>query len=141
MKLMNTELPSYTKNEMEKLQEVLLPFVKKASRNVMWSFPLIAISIFNIFTLLFATGLNKSTALPLLVYAVIGAFGMALSKEAKLQRAEIQKVSVDYVIDRIKRSESVSEPVKERYMSLVRENPLQTMNHFVHFLEAENRAQ
>ncbi len=139
LKLTNIELPNFAKKEVEKLHEVISPFVKKASRYVFWSFPLITLSIFNILSMLFGNGLNETMISSLVVYAIIGAIGMALSKEAKLQQAEIQKVSMDYIIERIKKSEIATDRVKEKYISLVKENPLQTLNHFVNFLEVENR--
>ncbi|PGT88624.1 MULTISPECIES: DUF5392 family protein [Bacillaceae] len=139
MKLINLDLPNFAKKEIEKLQEVIAPFAKKASRYIFWSFPLIVLSIINIVTMLFGAGFNESITPSLVVYAIMGALGMALSKEAKLQQAEIQKVSMDYIVERIKKSEVVSDRVKEKYISLVKERPLQTLNHFVNFLEVENR--
>ncbi|WP_456279092.1 DUF5392 family protein [Bacillus sp. AK128] len=140
MNFFKLEVPNFAKKEIEKLQEVIAPVVKKASRYVFWSFPLIAVSLINIFVLLFVTGFDESLTSSLVIYAILGALGMALSKEAKHQQVEIQRRSRDYIVDRIKNSDHVSDRVKEKYITLVKENPLQIMNYFVNFLEVENRS-
>ena len=77
--------------------------------------------------------------LTIILYAVLGALGMALSKEAKHQRKEIQKISTDYVISRIEKSDMASPSLKRKYTEMVKESPVLAINYFVKFLEAENR--
>ncbi|NEY72766.1 DUF5392 family protein [Bacillus mesophilus] len=119
MNFIKLEAPNFAKREFEKLQEVISPFVKKASRYVFWSFPLIAVSIINVFVLLFGTGFDHSQISSLVIYAILGAIGMALSKEAKHQQVEIQRLSMDYIVNRIRNSDRVSDRVKEKYITLV----------------------
>lgn len=75
----------------------------------------------------------------LVVYAALGAIGIALYREAKAKRKEVQKLSVDYITDRIKRSESASENLKEDYVKRVKEQPVRALYYFVEFLEKEER--
>ncbi|MBM7661872.1 hypothetical protein JOC85_002679 [Bacillus mesophilus] len=140
MNFIKLEAPNFAKREFEKLQEVISPFVKKASRYVFWSFPLIAVSIINVFVLLFGTGFDHSQISSLVIYAILGAIGMALSKEAKHQQVEIQRLSMDYIVNRIRNSDRVSDRVKEKYITLVKENPIEIMKYFLNFLEVENKA-
>lgn len=131
-------VPPFIQRELEKLNEKIAPLFKKASRYGFWSLPLILISIFNLVTMLFFIPDRQNMALTIILYAVLGAFGMALSKEAKHKHKEIQKISADYVISRIEKSDIASPSLKRKYTLLVKESPVMAINHFVKFLEAEN---
>ncbi len=133
------DMPNFIKREIDLLQEILSPSIKKASRYVFWSFPLISISLFHLFLLLFFPGTNETSVPTLVFYAIIGALGMALSKEGKRYQAHIKKISVEYIVNRINKSEQVLHSVKEHYIHLVKEQPLKSMNYFVEFLEKEHR--
>lgn len=133
-----TDMPNFIKKEVDKLNETISPFIKKVSKYSFWALPLIAFSIINLFFMLVAMPDTRSTV-ALIIYAVMGAFGFALSKEAKHQRKEILKVSEDFIIKRINKSEIVAKLVKDRYIQKVKEQPAFAMNHFIKFLEEENR--
>lgn len=133
-----TEMPVFVKREVEKLEEVLAPLMKKVSKYAFWSLPLITLSIVNLFFLLFIVDEYQST-FTLIFYAIIGAFGLALSKEAKLQRKELHKKSADYIIKRIKKSNIVTEDIKNKYVKRVQAQPIRSINYFIQFLEEENR--
>ncbi|TQS74185.1 hypothetical protein DX933_12725 [Ornithinibacillus gellani] len=128
-------MPNYAKKELLKLEEVMAPFMKRASKYRMWSLPLVAISFINLIILLFV--MPEKHIPMILVYGVIGAFGLALSKEAKYQQKEMLKRSADYITNRIMKSDMVSVSFKKRYVSLVKEQPFLMMNHFTSFLEKE----
>lgn len=141
MQLFMKDVPSFVKNEVEQLQKRLLPLTKKVSKYMFWTMPLITISIFNLFVLLFIAPKSEHFITSIIIYAAAGAFGMALLKESKIQRKEIQRQSVSYIIERIKKSERASDHSKETYISLIQKQPLIAMNHFINFLmEEENPA-
>ena len=73
------------------------------------------------------------------IYAVIGAIGFALWKEAKLNRQEIQNIGVQYMNERIKKSVYVMEDKKKQYIHLINEKPAQAMEFFIRFLQEEDR--
>ncbi|WP_409274915.1 DUF5392 family protein [Neobacillus sp. SCS-31] len=133
------DMPNSVKREIEKLEEIISPFLKKASKYALFSFPLITLSIFNLFIILFASPNQQYTATSIVVFAVIGAIGMAFSKEAKIQRIEIQNISADYMIERIKKSELVPEHLKKEYASLIKDQPSMAMQHFITFLKKEHQ--
>ncbi len=132
-------LPPFIQRELEKLNELISPLLKKASKYGFWSLPLILISVFNLVTILFFIPDRQNMVLTIILYAVLGAFGMAMSKEAKHHRKEIQKISVDYVISRIEKSDIASASLKRKYTTMIKESPVLAINHFVQFLEAENK--
>ncbi|WP_144462506.1 DUF5392 family protein [Siminovitchia fortis] len=132
-------IPPFIQRELKKLNELITPLMKKASKYGFWSLPLILISVFNLVTILFFIPDRQNMVLTIILYAVLGALGMALSKEAKHQRKEIQKISADYVISRIEKSDMASPSLKRKYTAMVKESPVLAINHFIKFLEAENR--
>jgi hypothetical protein len=134
------DMPNFVKREIERLEEIISPFLKKASKYALFSLPLISFSVINLFLLLFVTSEQKFTATTITIYAVIGAIGMALSKEAKIQQIEIQNISSDYIIERIKKSELASAHLKKQYIFLVKEEPSMAMQHFITFLKKEDQA-
>ncbi|WP_047985689.1 DUF5392 family protein [Ornithinibacillus californiensis] len=138
MNLHMTDMPSFIKKEVEKLNETISPFIKKVSKYSFWSFPLTIFSLINLFFMLVVMPETR-TAVALVLYAIMGAFGLALSKEAKHQRKEILKVSEEFIVKRISRSNVVDETQKERYIREVKQQPAFAMNHFIKFLEEENR--
>jgi nucleoid-associated protein YejK len=137
----NNNLPNFIKREIEQLHKIVTPLMKKVSKYSLWTFPLITISLFNLFFLLFITPQNEYTMLSIAIYALIGALGMALSKEAKIHQREVHKVGSDYMVERINKSEIVSENRKKEYIALIKEQPLRKLTHFIEFLsEEDNKA-
>ncbi|MGM0901152.1 MAG: YwnF family protein [Bacillota bacterium] len=135
------DMPNHVKKEIEKLQEVLNPFMKKVAKYSMWTLPLVVFSFFNLLNLIYFGALNRDNLPMILFFAFTGAIGMALYKEVRIQRKEIQKISAKYIIERIKKSEIATESHKNQYIALVKEQPIgKMMNHFIMFLnEEENR--
>lgn len=134
-----TNVPPFIQRELEQLNEKIAPLFKKASKYGLWSMPLVLISVFNLITVLFFIPDKQNMVLTIILYAILGALGMALSKEAKLQRKEIQKISAEYVISRIEKSDIASASLKRKYTSLIKESPFMAINYFIKFLEAENK--
>jgi nucleoid-associated protein YejK len=135
------EMPNHVKKEIEKLQEILNPIMKKVAKYTMWTLPLVVFSIFNLVSLVFFSALNRDNFPMILFFAFTGAIGMAMYKEVRIQRKEIQKISAHYIIERIKQSEIATESHKKQYISLINKQPIGKMiNHFIQFLnEEENR--
>ncbi|OCA90706.1 hypothetical protein A8F94_02180 [Bacillus sp. FJAT-27225] len=134
------DVPNFVKREIEKIDELVSPFLKKASQYALFSFPLIIFSIMNLSLLLFFSPQQQDASIPIIIYAVMGAIGLALSKEAKIQRMEIQTIRSNYMIERIKKSEAAPEPLKKHYISLIKDQPIMAMQHFITFLKKENEA-
>ncbi|KAA0549975.1 hypothetical protein FZW96_01090 [Bacillus sp. BGMRC 2118] len=137
MNVWMNESPHYIRNEIIILQEHITPMMKIVSRYTFWSMPLISISILNIF--IYITALGELKPLPVIIFAILGALGLALSKEARLKQLEVQKVSMDFVINRIQKSDRVSDVIKNKYIALIQEQPIKTITHFIKFLEDENK--
>ncbi|WP_404328214.1 YwnF family protein [Mesobacillus maritimus] len=135
------DMPNHVKKEIEKLQEILNPFMKKVAKYSMWTLPLVVFSFFNLLNLIYFGALNRDNLPIILFFAFTGAIGMALYKEVRIQRKEIQKISAKYIIERIKKSEIATESHKNQYIALVKEQSIgKMMNHFIMFLnEEENR--
>ncbi|GGB46582.1 hypothetical protein GCM10011409_25160 [Lentibacillus populi] len=134
-----TNIPNAARKELKNLAETLSPFTKKVSMYTLWSLPLLSYSIFSLFFSLFLVSDNEISITALVIYAAIGAIGMALSKEAKWKRKEVQKVSMNYITDRINRSDIVSEGIKKDYIARIKEQPVSALNYFIKFLEEEDR--
>ncbi|WP_028784797.1 DUF5392 family protein [Thalassobacillus devorans] len=134
-----TDMPNSVKREVEELEKKLSPVTKKASKYVFLSFPLIAIAAVNLLTLLFMVPEEEVRLSAIAIYALVGAVGMALSKEAKHKQEEIQKRSVDYIIERIRKSNIATERAKRDFTDQVKSQPMNAMKHFVAFLEEEKR--
>lgn len=136
---MMLNMSASAKKELEALQKTLYPFTKKISRYTLFSLPLLAYSVISLVFSLFFLPDQETSITMLVIYAALGAIGIALYKEAKAKRKEVQKLSVDYITDRIKRSDSVSENLKDDYVKRVKEQPVKALYYFVEFLEKEER--
>ncbi|MGM8216704.1 DUF5392 family protein [Bacillaceae bacterium W0354] len=132
-------IPNFVKREIDKLEKLTKPVTKKAYKYIFWSYPLIFISVINLIVILFFTPGRELFNGSIIFFAVLGALGFALSKEAKHQRKEILKLSSDYMVSRIKNSEVVSEHLKNQYVSLVKQQPSRSLQHFIEFLKKENK--
>lgn len=131
--------PDNIKKELEQIQKLILPLAKKTSKYMFWTFPLIAIAVINLIYLLFFTTGGEDFYIPMIIYAVIGAFGFALLKESKLNKKEIEQIGVKYIVDRMKKSRFVTSERKNHYIHLVKEKPVMAMENFIKFLQEEDR--
>ncbi|MCA1024737.1 MULTISPECIES: DUF5392 family protein [Cytobacillus] len=134
-----TDMPVFVKKEIELLNERLAPTMRVASRYSLFSFPLVVFSIMNIIIVLFTMPMDENTWITLLIYSILGAVGMALSKESKIRRKAIEKISVDYMIQRINESKIATEQMKKRYIIIINEKPVMALAQFMEFLREEQR--
>ena len=75
----------------------------------------------------------------LFVFAIVGAVGFALLKEAKINRKEIRNIGLRYIIERINKSSIMTDERKKHYIRIVNDKPILAMEHFVKFLQEEDR--
>lgn len=136
--LMNS-FPENIKKEIEQIQKLIFPLARKTSKYMFWTFPLIGISFLNIMYLLFFTTNGSENHLLLFIYAILGALGLALLKETKINKKEIEKIGMRYMIERITKSKYVSEERKKHYIRTIKEKPVAAMESFVRFLHEEDR--
>ncbi|WP_407269439.1 DUF5392 family protein [Radiobacillus sp. PE A8.2] len=135
-------MPKNFQKEMSKIQELVAPVAKKRSRYMFMAFPLLFISLFNLFTLLLFSTWNQDTIIMAIVYGFFGAIGLALSKESKYQNKQIKQISNNYMTKRVGNSTYLSEYRKQEYIALINEHPLLAINNFIKFLsEEENSVQ
>jgi hypothetical protein len=139
MNLFMTNMPSFVRREVEQLQQEISPLAKKVSKYMLWTLPLITISIFNLFVLIFVVPSDEQLVSSLIIYSVLGALGMALMKETKIQKKEIEQLCIGYIIERITKSKAISEYSKKEFITLIKKQPLAAINHFVNFLIEEDR--
>jgi uncharacterized membrane protein len=133
------QVPAYIQKEMELITKHVKPLVKKSSTYAFLSIPLILFSLTNLFILFINNGFNRDMWLTLLVFAVLAAIGMALSKESKSLQKEIQHKSNHYIIERIKKSRSVPDFKKKEFVNIIKKQPVLGFNTFINFLEEEKR--
>ncbi|MDQ0217439.1 hypothetical protein ELQ35_07125 [Peribacillus cavernae] len=136
---MTGNFSDYVKNELEQLQKTIAPVLSKTTRYAIWAFPLMTISFFNLFFLLFYSTTGQVTAIQLVIYALLGALGLALSKERKINQKEVQKLSNEYMIKRIENSSYVNDYRKKSYVDTITEQPLTALNSFIEFINEEEK--
>jgi hypothetical protein len=137
MNLITSDMPRYIQREMERLQEEIAPLLKKMSRYTIWSLPLVFVSIFNLIFILVNQPIEREAYVVIIFYAIIGAIGLALSKESKLQRKAIHEQITTFMIERIRKSE-ISENRKKNFIDLINEQPINAkVNHYINFLTEE----
>lgn len=133
------DMPAFIKRELENLEKNVEPLMKKASKYMFWSLPLISISIANLVILLFFIPDKNSVIASLIFFAVLGSIGFALSKEAKYHQKEMMNISIRYMENRISNSDVVAEETKREYITRIKTQPVKAISLFIEFLEKENR--
>ncbi|UFT99058.1 YwnF family protein [Radiobacillus kanasensis] len=132
-------MPQYIQREMEAISEKIRPLMKKSSIYTSISFPLIIVSLLNAFIMLFTNGIGNGLNISLIILALMAAIGMALSKESKVLRKEIQKQSNQHIVKRIEQSDVVPESTKQKFIQMVKQQPVLGFRTFVTFLEEEEK--
>ena len=127
---------SYTKKEFEKMQSRISPLVKKSTIFTVASISLISISFINLYYLLFG---HVSNMVLTVVFSILGAVGMALYKEVKFQNKEIYNTSINYIKERIMKSEIVPDYTRDRFIEKVSSEPMNAFQTFSEFLNQEER--
>ncbi|RFB18872.1 hypothetical protein DZB84_01035 [Bacillus sp. HNG] len=132
-------LPVFITKELEELHKKIAPIMMKTSKYMFWSFPMIMISLINLVFLLFFMPFTNEAIPSLLIYAIIGAIGFALAKEAKLKKKEIEAISSKYIIERIKKSDVVTAGRQQDYITRLKNQPKLALHYFIEFLDEENK--
>ncbi|WP_010281977.1 DUF5392 family protein [Bacillus timonensis] len=132
-------LPLFITKELEQLHKKIGPIMVKTSKYMFWSFPLITISLINLGFSLFFMPFTDEVIPSLLIYAIIGAIGFALSKEARYKKREIQSISSNYIIERIRKSEVVTEGRQQDYITKLKDQPKLALHFFIEFLNEEKQ--
>lgn len=137
--IVTNNLSEHIKKELEAIQKLILPLAKKTSKYMFWTYPLIGISLINIVYLLFFAPEFMDNKFLLILYSILGALGLALYKEIRLNKKEIQKIGTQYIIERMKKSRFVGEDRKTYYIRTVEKLPVQALDFFIRFLQEEER--
>ncbi|SFE96925.1 DUF5392 family protein [Alteribacillus iranensis] len=133
------DTPTHVKKEFDHLQSKLAPFFKKSMIYGAVAAPMLFFSLFNLYFLTTSAPLTRETAIVIGLFALAGAFSMALIKESFHQNKEIQKTSIKYMEERIKKSTILEESAQRSYLNKIAANPTQTYHIFYEFLEHEQR--
>lgn len=124
---------------MEKMQESLAPLMKKMSKYSFASILLVSFSVLNLLSAMFFIDGTPGTV-TLLVLAGIGAFGMALNKEKKHYKKEMNKQGNEYIMERIKKSRYLSEGRVSEYVNTIKDKQYLALTSFYNFLREEEDA-
>jgi hypothetical protein len=135
-----TNVPGFMTRELENMKEFLKPLLKKNMQLSFTSSILIAISVMNFIFIFISGQWSNTSTVTLIIYAVLGAVGFALSKESKFISKEIIKKTEEYVIDRISKSRFLPDIKKTRFQKAVKEQPINAMSVFVEFMNEEEQA-
>lgn len=138
MNIKINNIPGFMQDEIEQLQLKLSPLLKKNMKYGFFSTVMIGFSIINLFFLLFKNDSLPISKIALGIYALVGAVGFALLKENKHNQREIVKMSQKYMLERIKKSNYLTDARKNNYFKRVNEHPLTAMNVFLSFLLKNN---
>ncbi|GAA0451242.1 DUF5392 family protein [Alkalibacillus silvisoli] len=130
---------TYVKNEFDHMQSQVSPFMKRSMIYSFIAFPLIAISVFNLFFVISSMSLTSDSALVIGGLALIGAIGMALFKESVHNNKSLHQTSLEYVKSRIKKSEIIPEHAIDRYLKNIENSPNRLFQTFHDFLQHEER--
>ncbi|QKY68367.1 DUF5392 family protein [Lentibacillus sp. CBA3610] len=136
---MSKGMPTFIERELEIIDELVKPKLKKSSKYMFIAIPLLSISIINLFFMLVITGYNQDMLIALGVYALLGAIGAALFKESRHVNKEIRQIGMDHIIKRIKDSEHVNDYKKNEYINNVKAKPKFSLQTFFNFLSEEQR--
>jgi hypothetical protein len=136
---LKNSFPENIRKEIEQIQKLISPLARKTSKYMFWTYPLIGIALINLGYLLFFATRGDNFYIPLIIYAAIGAFGLALRRESKLNKKEIERIGVRYIIERMKKSRYVTNERKNQYIQIVNEKPILAMENFIKFLQEEDR--
>lgn len=133
------QMSDHIRKEIEAIQRLVLPLARKSSRYMFWTVPLIGISVINLIHLLFFAPDYLDTRFFIVLYAFFGALGLALYREIRLNKKEMEKISVQYMINRVKQSPHIGDERKRYYVRLVEKLPVEAWDYFIRFLHEEER--
>ncbi|RCW74854.1 DUF5392 family protein [Saliterribacillus persicus] len=136
---MTNELPSFIRVELEDLFKKISPLVKKNTRYVMFSIPIIIVSVLQLIFFLFTNSYTSNTLMLSSVYALMAAIGFALYHESKFIKRKMRSIQNLHIIERIKHSKYANDYQKDVYIKLIESQPNLSLQHFMRFLTEENQ--
>ncbi len=136
---MMNNMPAFIEKEIQTITDIVKPQLKKGSRYLLIAIPLLAISFTNLILLLIVGGWNMDNMLYLALYALMGAVGIALYKESKHVKKEMQQISMEHIIERIKKSEHMNDYAKNEYVQNIKAKPKFGFHTFLTFLTEEDQ--
>ncbi|TMN22906.1 hypothetical protein FH966_08360 [Lentibacillus cibarius] len=132
-------MPTFIERELETINELVKPKLKKSSKYTFIAIPLLSVSIINLFFMLVVNGYTQDMLITIGIYAFVGAVGAALYKESRHVNKEIRQIGMDHIIERIKTSEHVNDYTKDKYIESVKAKPKFSMQTFFNFLSEEQQ--
>ncbi|GAA0440065.1 hypothetical protein GCM10008983_16280 [Lentibacillus halophilus] len=136
---MSKGMPAFIERELEIIDELVKPKLKKSSKYMVVSIPLLSISIINLFFMLVINGYTQDMLITIGVYALLGAIGAALYKESRHVNKEIRQIGMNHIIERIQQSDHVNDYTKDQYIANVKAKPKFSMQTFFNFLSEEHK--
>ncbi|MRG85877.1 DUF5392 family protein [Salinibacillus xinjiangensis] len=137
--MMFKHMPGFVKKELEAISEVLHPYLKKHSKYLVFALPLLTFSVFNLFFYLITGNLYLDMIPTLAIYALMASIGLALYKESRYVKKEIENIGMEHMINRIKNSEHMNDYSKESYINTIKEQPKLGFQPFIDFLTEEHQ--
>ncbi len=136
------QMPAFMRKEMENLKQVAAPILKKRLIFLFTAVPLLVISLVYLSSFWGETHFGTETFVKIGIAALGAAFGMALIRESSYQKRNVQQKVFQYILERMQKSEVLSDERKTRYVTAVKEQPFTVMSNFMEFLnEEESRRQ
>ncbi|ASB87050.1 YwnF family protein [Bacillus sonorensis] len=136
------QMPAFMRREMENLKQVAAPILKKRMIFLFIAVPVLLVSLVYLSSFWGHMSFGMDTFIKMGIAALGAAFGMALFRESSYQKRNVQQKVFQYILDRMQKSEVLSEERKNRYVRAVKEQPFTVMSNFMEFLhEEENRRQ
>ncbi|MDA1476660.1 DUF5392 family protein [Bacillus changyiensis] len=134
------QMPTFMKEEMENLKQAAAPILKKRMIFLLTAIPLVIVSIVYLSTFWGQTFNGMEMTIKISIATLGAAFGMALFRESSYQKRYIRETVVQYILERMQKSEVLSSERKNQYVRTIKEQPFSVMNSFIEFLnEEENR--
>lgn len=137
--ILTNHLPEFVKKELETIYQLILPLGKKRLNYTLWAVPLIGVPMITLFYVVFVAREIKENIFLLLFYLSLGTIGLLFYKKGELSKKEIQQVTQEYIKTRVRNSVFVSDSRKEYYIRLAEKVPKESIDHFIRFLEEEER--
>ncbi|WP_164669812.1 DUF5392 family protein [Virgibacillus doumboii] len=136
---MMKDMPAFIEREIEIVTEKLKPQLKKSSRYTLFAMPLITVAFVNLFFSLIQGGWYLNNMPILAIYALMAAVGIALYKESKHVKKEMQQIGMEHFIKRINKSEHMNDYQKKEYISTIKSRPKFGFHTFLNFLTEEDQ--
>jgi hypothetical protein len=132
-------LPVFVRKEIEVIFDAIQPKMKKFSMYRFLAFPLMAFPILNLTILLLTGGWYIDAVPSLSIYAIVAAIGLALFKESKHIKKDIENIGMERMIERIRKSDLMNEHRKEKYIMMIKGQPRFGFQAFLEFLNEEHK--